>query len=381
MASNDNQENDADVIPLFGRDEMNMVEFPFGPITSRKSKTFEVEHPVYDRQLKREVKRKLLITGSDAFGLPRPIDDQVLIGMKALTYENRFATRRVEFSRYQLCRTIGWSTDGRAYRRLGESLMRIAGTMMIFKDSWWDKGELEWKSMAFHLVDNVELCTRDRFDRGRLKDKQSTHQLCSFVWNDAVWKSFQDGYIKSIDMKMFRKISSGRRREVPLRLYRVLDKRLYNTHVARFDLKKLCIGTLGLSPSYCPSEMIRVLDRAANWLIECGFIREMKIKPHEKTGVLQALFYKKGIEKRKITNAAKTVIQNSKSRILEQFEEMPIEKRVRLLAQAIEFCEVDHRELVDGYRRNKNASGETANGYLEMILRAFVTDSKKTKVA
>ncbi len=375
------KDQNPDVIPLFGRDEMNMVEFPFGPITAGEAKTFEVEHPVYDRHLKREVKRKLLITGSEGFGLPKPIDDQVLIGMKALTYENRFATKKVEFSRYRLCRTIGWPADGRAYRRLEESLIRIAGTTLIFKDSWWDKGELEWMSMTFHLIENVKICSRDRFDRGRMKNKQASHQLCSFVWNDVIWKSFQDGFIKSIDMKMFRKISGGRRREVPLRLYRVLDKRLYNSHVARFDLRKLCIGTLGLSQSYCPSEMIRVLERAASWLIECGFICEMEIKPHEKTGVLQALFYKKGIQKRSIPEATKHDAGNSGSRILAQFEGMPIEKQNRLLAQAITFCETSHQELVDGYRRNKNASGEAAKGYLEMILKTFVTESKKTKAA
>ncbi len=380
MAKKDNDDS-PDVIPLFGRDEMNMVEFPFGPITGGKTKSFEVEHPVYDRQLKREVNRKLLITGSDAFGLPKPIDDQVLIGMKALTYENRFASRQVEFSRYHLCRTIGWPTDGRAYQRLEESFDRIAGTTLKFKDSWWDKGEVEWKSMTFHLIENVEICSRDRFDRARLKHKQSSHQLCSFVWNEVIWKSFEDGFIKSLDMEMFRKISGGRRREVPLRLYRVLDKRFYNSHVAKFDLRKLCTGTLGLSGSYCPSEMTRVLERAANWLVECGFICDMQIKPHEKTGVLQALFYKKGIQKRVIADPAKPDSSKAGSRILDQFQKMPADKQNQLLSQALSFCETNHQSIVDGYRRNKAASGETANKYLEMILKAYVNGSKKNKAA
>jgi len=379
--ANEDKENTPEVIPLFGRDEMNMVEFPFGPITSGEAKTFEVEHPVYDRQLKREVNRKLLITGSDAFGLPKPIDDQVLIGMKALTYETRFASREVEFSRYHLCRTLGWPTDGRAYRRLEESFDRIAGTTLKFKDSWWDKGEIEWKSKTFHLIENVELCSRDGLDRARLKRKQASHQLCSFVWNDVIWKSFEDGFIKSLDMEMFRRISSGRRREVPLRLYRVLDKRLYNTHVARFDLRKLCMGTLGLSNSYCPSEMIRVLERAANWLIECGFICEMQIKPHEKTGVLQALFYKKGIQKRVIAKPPKGDAANSESRILSQFEKMPADKRNQLLSRAVEFCERNHPSIVDGYRRNEHTSGETAKGYLEILIKAYVNGSTKNRAA
>ncbi len=48
----------AEIIPLYGRDEMNLVEFPFGPVTSAGGKTFEVEHPVFDRALNCEVTRK-----------------------------------------------------------------------------------------------------------------------------------------------------------------------------------------------------------------------------------------------------------------------------------------------------------------------------------
>ena len=146
----------AEIVPLFGRDEMNLVEFPFGPITAGHQKTFEVEHPVFDKQLRREVSRKMLITGSDAFGLPRPIDDQVLMGMKALTYEAGFQSKKVEFSRYRLCRTLGWATDGRSYKRLESAFDRIAGTTLKFKDSWWDNKERVWKSKTFHLIEEVE---------------------------------------------------------------------------------------------------------------------------------------------------------------------------------------------------------------------------------
>lgn len=260
------------VIPLFGKDEMNLIEFPFGPVTATTTKTLEIEHQAWDKSLQREVTRRMVITGSDAFGLPRPIDDQVLIGMKTLTHEAGYASRRVEFSRYHLCRTIGWSTDGRAYARLEQSFDRIAGTTLKFKDAWWDKGEREWKSKTFHLIDEADLCSKDRLDRARSATGRNAQALCSFVWNEVVWKSFQDGFIRTLDMTLFRKIASGRRREVPLRLFRILDKRFHFGEVAKFDLHRLCIGTLGLSPGYSPSQMARVLDRAAKRLIECGYL-------------------------------------------------------------------------------------------------------------
>jgi hypothetical protein len=272
---------------------MNLIEVPFGPITATKAKTLQVEHRIFDRQLKREVVRKTLVTGSDAFGLPRPIDDQVLVGMQALTYEAGYQDRRVCFSRYQLCRILGWKADGRAYKRLEESFDRIAGTTLKFSSAWWDKADQHWKSTTFHLIDEVNLCSRDELDRTRGKRGGATHRLCSFVWSDVVWKSFQDGYIKSLDMQLFREISRGRRREVPLRLYRILDKRFYRRNSVEFELRRLCVGTLGLASSYSPSQMQRILERAADCLKACGFLEGMRFRTSPRKGKQLVVFYRR----------------------------------------------------------------------------------------
>lgn len=276
----EDKENKGKIIPLYGRDEMNLIEFPFGPIhSSQKIKTYVVEHQAFDRVLKREVTRQLIMTGSDEWGLPRPIDDQVLLGMKKLTHDTGFVSPKIVFSRYQLCRAIGWQGDGRTYKRLELSLDRIAGTTFKFKNAWWDNGKKEHKSATFHLITGVEICSRDQLDRSRILTGRTEQQLCCFTWTELMWKSFQDNFIKKLDMQMFQKIAQGRRREVPLRLFRILDKRFWHTRkeptqIAKFDLHRLCIGTLGLCQDYSPSQMIRVLDRAAHWLIECGYLQE-----------------------------------------------------------------------------------------------------------
>ena len=285
------RDNHRKVIPLFGKDEMNLIEFPFGPISTTTGKTLEVEHATFDRRLKREVTRSLIITGSDKWGLPRPIDDQVLLGMKALTYEAGCASPKITFSRYRLCQVIGWAPDGRAYRRLEESLDRIAATTLKFKNAWWDKGEKQYKSKTFHLITEVEVCNRDQLDVSRAANGRSEQQLCSFTWTEVIWKSFQDGFIRTLDMQLVRRIARGRRREVPLRLFRILDKRFYHAPVAKFDLRRLCIGTLGLCPHYSPSQMMRVLDRAANWLIECEYLQEVRYS--ERGRNLQVAFRKR----------------------------------------------------------------------------------------
>lgn len=286
------------LIPLFGRDEMNLIEFPFGPISSTTAKTLEVEHQVFDKRLKRDVTRSLIITGTDKWGLPRPSDDQVLIGLKTLTHESGYVSQKIEFTRYELCRVIGWPTDGRSYARLEESLDRMKATTLKFKDSWYVNSEKEYKSKTFSIIEDVEICSRDQIERARLKHGEGSQVRCSFRWSDVIWKSFQDGFMKTLDMRMFRRISEGRRREVPLRLWRILDKRFYNSDVAKFKLRRLCEGTLGLSPNYGPAQMLRILDRAAKWLVECGYLAEMWHR--EGRGDVEVFFRKRVEEKRRL---------------------------------------------------------------------------------
>jgi Replication initiator protein A len=282
-----------ELIPLRGKDEMNLVELPFGPITATREKTLDVVHEVYDRTLKRNVTRRTLITGSDAFGLPRPVDDQVLVGMNALSYEAGYRSRKVEFSRYHLCRVIGWQPDGRSYQRLEDSFNRIAGTTLQFKNAWFDKAERHFKSKTLHLLEEIELCSKDRLDELRLETGQCAQSLCYFVWNEVVWKSFQDGFIKPLDMELFRKISGGYRRAVPLRLFRILDKRFYRTEAVRMDVVRLCVGILGLCPSYTPAQMKRVLERGAKWLVECGFLESFRFSDRVGVDGPQVLFRKR----------------------------------------------------------------------------------------
>lgn len=309
----EDRERESRVIPLFGKDEMNLIEFPFGPIRSSKVKTLEVEHQAFDRILKREVTRRLLMTGSDEWGLPRPVDDRVLLGMKKLTHDAGFVSPKVDFSRYQLCRAIGWEPDGRTYKRLETSLDRIAGTTFKFKDAWWDNGEKEYKSKTFHLITAVEVCSRDQLDRSRIMTGRAEQHLCSFTWTEVMWKSFEDGFIKTLDMQLFEKIAQGRRREVPLRLYRILDKRFYHTRkkpvqIAKFDLHRLCVGTIGLCPDYSPSQMIRVLDRAAKWLIECDYLDEIWYSNGSRG---MEVYFRKRSENSRRLDAVRTTNRNS----------------------------------------------------------------------
>lgn len=278
-------------VPLYGKDEMNFVEFPLSPITPGNQSIMEIDHLVRDPKTKREIARTLVVRATEGLGLPQPVDECVLVGMKSLTHEAGFQSRKVQFSQYHLCRTLGWEPSGLTYRRLDRAFDRLAGTSFKFKDSWWDKGEQDWRSHTFHIIDNVELCSADRYRKARERTGSKQQQLSFFVWNEVVWKSFQDGHIRTLDMEMFRKVSNGRRREVPTRLFRWLAKHFYNKNVVKFDVMKLAVGTLGLHVKY-PSEAARVISRAANVLRDVGFI-EACIFRDGKYGGREVAFKKK----------------------------------------------------------------------------------------
>lgn len=266
------------VAPSLGKDEMNLVEFPICRLSPTKEQSIEIVHEVRDRNTRKLVQRTLFISGSAKYGLPRPIDEQVLLGLSSLTHQNGASMRRVAFSQYQLLQTIGWSTDGRSYRRLAESFDRLTSVFLKFSNSWWDKGEREYRSHGFHLIESYELCSGERYSKHRSESGRRSQMLSSFVWSDVMWKSIGDGYIRSIDMEMFRRIAKGRRREVPIRLYRWLGKQFWprTRRTVQFDLMRLAEGTLGLAERY-PSQVRRIVERAANVLIDVGFLSDFRV--------------------------------------------------------------------------------------------------------
>ncbi len=212
----------------------------------------------------------------------------------------------------------------------------------------------------------------------RSKKSGQSQQLCEFVWSSEIWKSFSDGNMKSIDMEMFRKISRGRRREVPLRLFRILDKRFYKRQIVRIELKRLCVGILGLSPKYTPYEMSRSLKRAAKCLSEYEFIAEMTITPNKKTGKLEAVFRKK-ISGALVLNhrPSDSPTVERESRLLAQFDSMNESRKQQLLLNALQYCRVHERAIFDGYDRNKDSYGDTKRQYLEMVLDSFARNAKQ----
>lgn len=265
-----------DALMSVGKDEMNLIEIPLSQICRRRTaddkKTFIVERVRKDVETGGMVTRTVIVTGSDAFGLPLPCDDVVTIGLVSQTMQQAQRlgelSAKVYFSRTGLCREIGWSPSGRNLTKLEASLDRLSGVRVKTKNAWWDKGENEWKSHNFGIIDNYELCDKGRYDRKRPKG-QREFPMCYFIWNDVPFKSFADGFVKSIDMNLFRAVNSS---AVALRLYRLADKRFHFADEFDIPLQVLSLEHLALSAKYAPSQMKREIERGYNRLVEQKYL-------------------------------------------------------------------------------------------------------------
>ena len=118
---------------------------------------------------------------------------------------------------------------------------------------------------SFHLLERVSILAVGR----RRQPNGHEMALSSFVWNDVVFRSFQAGNLKRVDMALFRSLNSP----VAKRLFRFLDKRFFHQATWEFDLRELACEHVGLSRSYDTGQLKRKLIPAIGELEEQGFIR------------------------------------------------------------------------------------------------------------
>ena len=251
-----------------GRDELNLAEFPLCALAHRlrpDQKTLRFEDRVWDERRGETITRQLTITGSDAFGLPTALDEEVLLGLIQLSRVRQFAERTVRFTRYQLVQLLGWRNEGKSYERLESSLNRWTGVTLYYQRAWWNKAKQCWVDEKFHVLDNVRLFQRENPVGGA--DEESTSS--SFVWNEVIFRSFQAGNLKSIDFDFFRDLRSA----IARRLYRFLDKRFYRRHRWEFDLKEFACEHAGLSRSYDIANLKRKLRCGIAELEQRGYLR------------------------------------------------------------------------------------------------------------
>jgi hypothetical protein len=233
-------------------DEMNLAELPLAAISDRfldGTKTVVFEDTVWDRKLKKRLPRKLVLSGSDRYGLPTAKDDDVLLACVQVSHLGDFADRRVSFSRYELLKLLRWKDSTRNYQRLSVSLRRWKGLSIYSDRAFYDKERDSWVNKDFGVIDNLYIYERE------IESGVQAPASSWFVWNEVLYGSFQAGYLKSLDWDLYCQLESA----VAKRLYRFLDKRFYHSNCVEIELTELATRKIRISQDHNTGQMKRVL--------------------------------------------------------------------------------------------------------------------------
>jgi Replication initiator protein A len=253
------------------KDEMNLAEFPIALLTDRppSDKTSLVyQDTIIDSSSNKTIARKLTITAPVEYGLPRGIDEDVIVALVQLTkLKNNFLSRKVRFTRTELIELLGWPYNGKSYERLTEALYRWTAATLAYENAWWVKEEKRWTSKIFHIIDDCEI--------NDSRSTNSQHELLSseIAWNETVFNSFVSGNLRDLDYRLYLRLEYSTSK----RMFRFLDKRFYYGPTQRFDLKDFAFAHIGLSQTYAKNvaKIKEKLSPAIAELTEAGFLEPM----------------------------------------------------------------------------------------------------------
>ncbi|MFO0951211.1 MAG: replication initiator protein A [Isosphaeraceae bacterium] len=266
-------------MPLtLGKDEMNLAEFPIALVTDRipsGQKTLKFEDRYLDPKKGQTIRRRLVVTAADEYGLPTAKDDEVILGLIQITRtSNGFRDRTVEFNRADLVRLLRWPDTGPSYKRLTLSLKRWLGVTLYYENAWWDHRQKRWTSLGFHILDDFYLCDGGRVSGPREASSMGPGPagLSRFTWNENVFRSFAAGHLKRLDLETY----FGLELPTAKRLYRFLDKRFLESPQVELELTELAFDHIGLSRNYeGASQLLRKIRPAVEELERNGFLAEM----------------------------------------------------------------------------------------------------------
>lgn len=261
-----------------GKDELNLAEWPIAALTDQIPegvKTLEFQDHFTDSQTNKTIVRKLTITASDKWGLPTATDEEVMVGLIQLSKHDQFINRKVHFNRSELLDILGWAKGGRSYERLQESLQRWVGVTLHYENAWRNHLNGRWVCETFHILDNVSIeLFQSEQSKLPTQTAQQEQSLWYFTWNDIVFRSFQAGHLKTLDLDLYRKLKLPTSK----RMYRFLDKRLYNRSQLEMDLRVFACEHIGLSRDYSNSKIQQRLENAIEELQAVGFLADARFE-------------------------------------------------------------------------------------------------------
>ena len=360
MKKRDDSKSDEKQPPValrVGKDEMNFLERTFSSASPRPGvpKPIVFDRVTSDPETRMPINQRMTISFSSAFGRPSIQDDEVYVGLLAITHQRIQEgddPSRIEFTRYELNQTIGWSDCGRSYKNIDRAINRLGGVWVVSDNAFYDRESKSWVDVKFHIINESHLFTREKYDRARERTKRRPKSWIE--WGGPLLKSIQQGNLATFDLDTYRSIKGG----VAKKLFRYSNKRLYQRAKYVIDIRELAEEKLGFKSGQAKSELKRKLEPSLAELALFGFkprldckastitVSKGKRKPSianraEPVGLEKALV-ERGVDRSGKKSAGSLVAKYPTERIQEQIENYDDrlangeEKSVGWLIRAIE---------------------------------------------
>lgn len=259
--------------PRLVKDEMNLVEHPFGSLSKEKdTRVIRLEWTARHPVSKKELAASWQVIGHAELGLPTANDERVYLVAMELTRESAWQ-QRVHFTRADFLKRLGWTDGSESYRMLLEAFERLRGVQITARNAFYEPSSGYYLDGGFGLLDTYLIAGEGP---GRRKSEDERLPTTYFTWNDLLHRSMVQGNIRTLDFDFALSLE----RPLSMRLFRYLDMKRYDGKVVfEIGLRELCEKHLGMIvEGRYDSQLRQTLAPAHAELCERGFIREALVE-------------------------------------------------------------------------------------------------------
>lgn len=300
-----------DLSIIVGRDEMNLAEFAIGLASDRnpkECKTVERSQSSYLPDGTR-LDQTWTITGSDKHGLPRAGDDDILLALIKLAFDQGLEDRRVHFSRYEVLELLKLDHKGRNYERIESALQRLSGVRVLAKNAFWDNSRKSYISTSFGIIDSYCI-----IEGAKRTSSQPEMPFTYASFNEEFFNSMKAGNVKRLDLSFYNSLRSS----ISKRLYRYLDKRSYRRSVFSIEVNTLATVNLGLDTTKRShfSQIKQKLEEAHKELSEKGFLGDWEYRQTRERSVWQVHYNFEKVRQAARVSEAKESINSDEATLI-----------------------------------------------------------------
>ncbi|MBI4851893.1 MAG: replication initiator protein A [Acidobacteria bacterium] len=248
-------------------DEFNLATFPVSVLDKKAQRSHE---PLQFHDVivvgGRQIERQWKVFPHAEEGFPGPADDDVLMALFELTREQGGA-KKIFFTRYQLCKKLGWPLNTFYYSRIESSFRKLAGIHIEATNAFGDQERKKFINMGFSIIQEYKL-----FDETAGREK-----LSYVLWSDRIAASISQKLTKYLDASFY-----FEELETPLekRLFRYLDNQFeLGQAQLSLDIHGLCYEHLGVARRYrYTSQLMQKLEGPLQKLVDKGFLQRWRLE-------------------------------------------------------------------------------------------------------